>query len=187
MPIVDGLTSTKMIRSFEKSHFGNILSARGSLNGRTPIIAVSASLVERERQIYIDAGFDAWILKPVDFKRLTVLLNGIVEEQTRQACLYKTGEWERGGWFQQNTPDVFSAKTAPSPTTTATDAEGMKSYPVQPEESATDQERQRLSELDDDAVRADSVPVNPGASGDIHQSMEGQGKKAEKGKRSSIS
>ncbi|KAH6679485.1 putative cyanobacterial phytochrome B [Halenospora varia] len=99
MPIVDGLASTKMIRSFEKSHSEIVLSIRASINGRVPIFAVSASLVERECQTYINAGFDGWILKPIDFKRLNVLLLGIVEDDMRESCLYKPGEWERGGWF----------------------------------------------------------------------------------------
>lgn len=114
MPIVDGLTSTKMIRSFEKTHTKADLSDRAALNGRIPVFAVSASLNERDRQVYIDAGFDGWILKPIDFKRLSTLLSGIVEEQTRKVCLYKPGEWERGGWFAHQQPDVFSASTAPS-------------------------------------------------------------------------
>jgi len=114
MPIVDGLTSTKMIRSFEKLNSGTRLSARASENGRVPIFAVSASLVERERQTYINAGFDGWILKPIDFKRLNVLLLGIVEDVTRQSCLYKPGEWEKGGWFYRSQPSAFEASTVPS-------------------------------------------------------------------------
>ena len=114
MPIVDGLTSTKMIRSFEKLHSGSHLSARASGNGRVPIFAVSASLVERERQTYINAGFDGWILKPIDFKRLNVLLLGIVEDDTRQSFLYKPGEWEKGGWFHRSQPSALEVSTVPS-------------------------------------------------------------------------
>lgn len=114
MPIVDGLTSTKMIRSFEKTHPGNNLSLRASNNGRVPIFAVSASLVERERQTYINAGFDGWILKPIDFKRLNILLLGIVDDDTRSSCLYKPGEWERGGWFYPRQPSALEALTSPS-------------------------------------------------------------------------
>ncbi len=114
MPIVDGLTSTKMIRSYEKSHSQLDLSSRAAANGRVPILAVSASLVERERQTYISAGFDGWILKPIDFKRLTTLLSGIVEEEIRNSCLYQPGEWERGGWFTKRQPSVFDAQTNPS-------------------------------------------------------------------------
>lgn len=102
MPIIDGLTSTEMIRSYEKTHSAGILSYRAALNGRIPVFAVSASLVEKDRQKYIDAGFDGWILKPIDFKRLAVLLSGIVEEDTRKSCLYKAGNWEKGGWFSKS-------------------------------------------------------------------------------------
>lgn len=99
MPIVDGLTSAKMIRAFEKSPETTGLSSLATLNGRIPIFAVSASLVEREKPTYVEAGFDGWILKPIDFRRLNTLLQGIVEEDTRKSCLYETGQWERGGWF----------------------------------------------------------------------------------------
>ncbi|KAI1341264.1 hsp90-like protein [Xylariaceae sp. FL0016] len=99
MPIVDGLTSTKMIRSFENSDKCSELSPLAERHGRTPIFAVSASLVERDRSIYVDAGFDGWILKPIDFKRLNVLLEGISDEKVRDGCIYEPGEWERGGWF----------------------------------------------------------------------------------------
>ena len=114
MPIVDGLTSTKMIRSFEKSHPTHLLSKRAARNGRVPIIAVSASLLEKERQIYIDAGFDGWIVKPVAFDRLKNIMLGIVDAGARKEDLYKTGGWERGGWFQQAQKDIFAADTAPT-------------------------------------------------------------------------
>lgn len=118
MPIVDGLTSTKMIRSFEKTHSSHKLSRRAVFNGRVPIIAVSASLVERERQTYIDAGFDAWILKPISFVRLETLLEGIVNFKVREECLYTPGKWEAGGWF--NKP--LSPQKAKEQSTTQPDA-----------------------------------------------------------------
>lgn len=114
MPIVDGLTSTKMIRSHEKSHSSGLLSSRAALNGRVPIIAVSASLVERERPNYSSAGFDGWILKPIAFDRLSVIMNGLVQRQTRKENLYGPGRWDLGGWFQESNKDVFSADTMPS-------------------------------------------------------------------------
>ncbi|KAJ6439692.1 putative phytochrome-like histidine kinase [Purpureocillium lavendulum] len=99
MPIVDGLTSTKMIRGIEKSDQHKGHSPLAATNGRIPIFAVSASLIESQKQTYVDAGFDGWILKPIDFKRLNTLLAGILDTQTRNTCLYLPGEWERGGWF----------------------------------------------------------------------------------------
>jgi len=113
MPIVDGLTSTKMIRSYEKLHT-NIYSARAAMNGRVPIIAVSASLLEKSRQDYIDAGFDAWILKPISFLRLKELMAAIVETKIREKCLYEPGQWEKGGWFHIGQKSSMAANTRPS-------------------------------------------------------------------------
>ncbi|KAJ8126752.1 hypothetical protein O1611_g6887 [Lasiodiplodia mahajangana] len=93
MPIVDGLTSTKLIRAFERS------ATFDHLRRHIPIFAVSASLMEKDRAIYTEAGFDGWILKPIDFKRLHILLDGITSDDVRDQCLYEPGEWERGGWF----------------------------------------------------------------------------------------
>lgn len=116
MPIVDGFTSTKMIRSFEKTHPKSCLSSRAQLNGRIPIFAVSASLVEKQRKTYIDSGFDGWILKPVDFKRVGLILDGIVNEESRNSCLYEPGHWERGGWFQPKSKqeDFYDVDTTPN-------------------------------------------------------------------------
>ena len=113
MPIVDGLTSTKMIRSFEKTHT-EIYSPRAALCGRLPIIAVSASLLERNRQQYIDAGFDAWILKPISFDRLNKLMAAIIDAKIREECLYQPGEWEKGGWFHNGQKGVEEVSTRPS-------------------------------------------------------------------------
>ncbi|KAK1759740.1 putative signal transduction histidine-protein kinase [Echria macrotheca] len=99
MPIVDGLSSTKMIRAFEQSGDHSGLSKAARHNGHIPVIAVSASLVEREKDSYVQAGFDGWILKPIDFKRLEKLLLGIVDDGVRNEALYVPGQWEKGGWF----------------------------------------------------------------------------------------
>ena len=109
-----------MIRQFERSpeHPGLSILAQG--NGRIPIFAVSASLVESEKQKYVDAGFDGWILKPIDFKRLNTLLMGITDDETRQECLYEPGEWERGGWFG----DRGDSKQQSEEDTTPTGKEG---------------------------------------------------------------
>jgi len=109
MPMVDGLTSTKIIRAWEDdaNHAGH--SPLAQPNGRIPIFAVSASLVEKDRAIYMNAGFDGWILKPIDFKRLNTLLQGITNDAIREACLYEEGGWEMGGWFA---PRSLSGKEA---------------------------------------------------------------------------
>lgn len=116
MPIVDGFSSTKMIRSFEKTQSGGCLSPRASLNGRIPIFAVSASLEEKEKDKYVATGFDGWILKPVDFKRVDQLLKGIVSDDVRNECLYQAGKWEQGGWFEgrKENKSAYDVDTHPS-------------------------------------------------------------------------
>lgn len=113
MPILDGLAATKMIRSYEKTHSHHGLSTRAALNGRVPIIAVSASLLEKERKMYIDGGFDGWILKPISFPRLSELLKCIVDDKLRTKNIYKQGHWEEGGWFQEAQLDVHKTYTKP--------------------------------------------------------------------------
>lgn len=107
MPIVDGLTSTKMIREIETSSEHKGHSTLASKCGRIPIFAVSASLVEELKPTYVDAGFDGWILKPIDFKRLSTLLRGIYDAETRKSCIYVPGEWEKGGWFTESTEEII--------------------------------------------------------------------------------
>lgn len=147
MPIVDGYSSTKMIRSFEKTHVGQCLSPRAACNRRIPIFAVSASLVEKDRNKYMDIGFDGWLLKPVDFKRVNEMLKGIVDDETRDGCIYEPGKWEQGGWFARRNrqPDAFAVETHPSehkPTAESeeylkTEEAGAGSSDISPEGSIT--------------------------------------------------
>ena len=171
MPIVDGLTSTKMIRSCEKSNASEVLSTRAALNSRVPVFAVSASLIEKDRQIYIDAGFDGWILKPVDFNRLSVLLSGIVEEDARKSTLYRPGEWERGGWFEKRQPSTFRTATAPSEqASTSNLPEGThRSMPDDLFSDPISKEHDRLGRLETDAERASWTPQDRGLSGNSEE------------------
>lgn len=97
MPIVDGIGSTKMIRAC--NHHTDSTTITTPTN-RIPIFAVSASLLEKDRQIYIDTGFDGWILKPIDFHRINQLLKGVRDEEVRNSSVYQSGMWEKGGWFE---------------------------------------------------------------------------------------
>jgi CheY-like chemotaxis protein len=97
MPIMSGGTSATNIREHED---------RSLLKTRIPIFAVSASLIEEKKMEYCKLGFDGWILKPVDFGRLALLLEGIRNERVRKEAQYAPGNWERGGWF-------YGASTAP--------------------------------------------------------------------------
>ena len=70
---------------------------------RVPVFAVSASLQEKDIQMYIDLGFDGWIMKPVNFDRLNTLLAGICDHEARNNAVYEPGQWEKGGWFTPHT------------------------------------------------------------------------------------
>ncbi|KAL4931452.1 putative sensor histidine kinase/response regulator [Aspergillus undulatus] len=91
MPILDGIDSTKRIRKHE--------TQLANTNHHVPIFAVSATLKEKDAQMYMDLGFDGWILKPVNFDRLNTLLAGIRDEGARNGAVYGPGQWEKGGWF----------------------------------------------------------------------------------------
>ncbi|KAL7269362.1 hypothetical protein RUND412_007980 [Rhizina undulata] len=99
MPIMDGGTSTTLIRAHEKLKAAGGIPEKRQLNGRIPIFAVSASLVEERKEEYIKLGFDGWILKPVDFRRLDTIMTGIVDPTARRETAYSPGQWLRGGWF----------------------------------------------------------------------------------------
>ncbi|OJJ50720.1 hypothetical protein ASPZODRAFT_11575 [Penicilliopsis zonata CBS 506.65] len=90
MPIVDGMAATRRIREHEAST---------PAEDRVPVFAVSASLVERDMQKYIDCGFDGWIMKPIDFHRLNIILDGVQAAAARAETVYQPGRWEHGGWF----------------------------------------------------------------------------------------
>lgn len=104
-----------MIREIESAGTHGKLSAVASNHGRIPIFAVSASLLERDKPTYMNSGFDGWILKPIDFKRLEHLLFGIIDDNARDDSIYVAGEWERGGWFRKRLemPPTAKAKDAP--------------------------------------------------------------------------
>lgn len=170
MPIVDGLTSAKMIRSFEKSHPSHMLSQRAAPHGRIPIIAVSASLVEKERETYIDAGFDGWILKPISFDRLKQIMLGIVDTTARSENIYKPGNWERGGWFGKAQDTAFSANTQPDadkmpmtdPSESAQNAASSSDPFVREENSSRQtQEQKRLAD-EQEKGREESEEKNEG-------------------------
>lgn len=64
MPVMDGLTATRMIREKE-----------ALLGGHIPIIALTAHAMEEDRQQCIDAGMDDYLSKPIDLDILLSLLN----------------------------------------------------------------------------------------------------------------
>ncbi len=56
MPVMDGLEATRKIRAYEREHG----------LGRIPIMAMTASVREEDRQICLAAGMDDFLAKPLD-------------------------------------------------------------------------------------------------------------------------
>lgn len=122
MPIKDGFQATQGIREFEAS---NPLQSHSRLaitvnNGRIPIFAVSASLEPAQRVYMESLGMDAWILKPIDFKRMNVILKGISNPEHRRREAWGPGfSWESGGWLLDS-PAPSSSPAAPASNEEAT-------------------------------------------------------------------
>ena len=104
MPVMDGIEATVQIREIEKQNplLRNEAKLSQYLNGRIPIFVVSASLREHQRHHLIECGVDGWILKPINYKRLAVLVSGITNIHERRDTVYFQGcDWEAGGWFKE--------------------------------------------------------------------------------------
>lgn len=105
MPILNGFEATQRIRDLEKSEASksaaHTMQLSHQINGRIPIFAVSASLSESQREELLNCGVDGWILKPIDFHRLQVILKGVTDPVQRRRDVYRPGcNWEIGGWLR---------------------------------------------------------------------------------------
>ncbi|TFY65059.1 hypothetical protein EVJ58_g2200, partial [Rhodofomes roseus] len=101
MPLLNGFEATERIRGLEASRANHFHRSSHKLNGRIPIFAVSASLFEDQQEELFKLGFDGWILKPIDFKRLRVILRGVVDTVQRAKDVYQPHNWEVGGWLRK--------------------------------------------------------------------------------------
>ena len=64
MPVMDGLSATRLIRS-------------AGLNAETPIAVLSASARHEDHEAGLDAGADAYLNKPIDFAALAQLMQKV--------------------------------------------------------------------------------------------------------------
>ena len=72
MPVMDGVQASKTIRAGEQR----------TGRPRTPIIAVTASVLTHERSLYAEAGMDALVPKPVEIPRLVEALARVLSLDT---------------------------------------------------------------------------------------------------------
>ncbi|GAA5993889.1 hypothetical protein JCM5350_001586 [Sporobolomyces pararoseus] len=119
MPIMGGLEATRNIRRVESESPTPDSDRRCSdlLNSRVPILAVTASLPERDRGTIVSAGLDGWALKPLAFDRLRELMLGATDVNKRNENVYRPGGWERGGWLSKSPSPQSSRKSSELRTT----------------------------------------------------------------------
>ncbi|WAC61171.1 ATP-binding protein [Brevundimonas sp. SL130] len=65
MPVMDGLTATRLIRD------------GGGVNAETPIVVLSASARKEDHQAGLSAGADAYLTKPIDFGALAEMMSRV--------------------------------------------------------------------------------------------------------------
>jgi len=71
MPVMDGLQATRAIRS------DHSLGAKTNI----PIIALTAHALAEDRKLFIEAGMDDYLSKPLDFDLLREKLAGLGARQ----------------------------------------------------------------------------------------------------------
>ncbi|MBF0193612.1 MAG: response regulator [Magnetococcales bacterium] len=74
MPIMDGLTATKLFRKFENKE---------GVSGRTPIIATTAYSLDEHREACLKAGMNAYLTKPLARHDLKVALKHWLQQREK--------------------------------------------------------------------------------------------------------
>ena len=80
MPVMDGIETTKFLRAMgeESTYYKNV-----------PIIALTTYNATGAREMFLENGFNDFLLKPIDTVRLnTVLEQWIPREKQRRQCPY---------------------------------------------------------------------------------------------------
>jgi len=105
MPLKNGFEATQDIRVLEDKR--DLIPTLPSqvLNGRIPVVAVSASLEEGQREyLQNTVRMDGWCLKPIKIENMRAILRGIYDLEARNTRLWAPGiNWELGGWLHYPT------------------------------------------------------------------------------------
>ncbi|MBF0229942.1 MAG: PAS domain S-box protein [Desulfamplus sp.] len=93
MPEMDGIEATIKIRELEKETGNQI-----------PIIAVTASVMNEERELYESVGMNAFISKPINFKELDGLIKKVVihTNKTNGSLLGQNKIHDNNGILEEN-------------------------------------------------------------------------------------
>jgi CheY-like chemotaxis protein len=75
MPVMDGVTATRLIRQAE----------REAGRPRTPIVALTANALSHQAAEYVAAGMDGLVPKPIEFSQLLAAIANAGEPACREA------------------------------------------------------------------------------------------------------
>ncbi len=78
MPVMDGLSATRLIRS------------GGGANAETPVVVLSASVRIEDHEAGLAAGADAYLNKPIDFAALARVMNAVGQGRPGVRSLFDT-------------------------------------------------------------------------------------------------
>ena len=73
MPVMDGYSSTRAMRAYEQEHDRN----------KTPIVALTAHILDDEKQKCLDSGMDDYLSKPYSLKELIYKMNQYLPKNKR--------------------------------------------------------------------------------------------------------
>jgi PAS domain S-box-containing protein len=86
MPGMDGIEATRIIRNEIGSEYAKTV----------PVIALTANALAGNEELFLGAGFNAFIAKPIDIMRLDVILNQWVRNKQSEETLWKAAGAETG-------------------------------------------------------------------------------------------
>jgi PAS domain S-box-containing protein len=92
MPEMDGIETTRIIRNEINTEYAKTV----------PIIALTANALAGNEDIFMSAGFNAFIAKPIDIMRLDVILNQWVRDKQGNETLWKMEAAEETGATSAN-------------------------------------------------------------------------------------
>jgi signal transduction histidine kinase/DNA-binding response OmpR family regulator len=96
MPGMDGIEATRIIRNEIGSDYAKTV----------PIIALTANALAGNEELFLGAGFNAFIAKPIDIMRLDVILNQWVrnrqDDRTIREAAGENAWAEAAGWIPEN-------------------------------------------------------------------------------------
>jgi PAS domain S-box-containing protein len=94
MPGMDGIEAVRIIRNEIGSEYAKTV----------PIIALTANALAGNEEMFLGAGFNAFIAKPIDIMRLDVLLNQWVRNRQSEETLWKADQ-EKSAGAETETPE----------------------------------------------------------------------------------